>query len=87
MIKDAQSRLKTTEESAKYLKVGRDSFWTRFIETRMIPVVAYDKVQKAPLFDINDLDKFIDEHKGYYNPSNEEDIITIIKNKKKRCDK
>jgi len=75
--------MKTTEEAARYLKVGRDSFWTRFVETKMIPVVAYDKVQKAPLFDVKDLDRFIEDHKGYYNPKDEDNIITIIKNKKK----
>ncbi|HEX2868638.1 MAG TPA: hypothetical protein VHO03_16480 [Ignavibacteriales bacterium] len=55
-------RLFTQVEAANYLRVKPEVFKKRF--AKLIPVVVLDEFQMAPLWDVEDLDKFIDENKG-----------------------
>lgn len=63
-----EKQLLTMEEAANLLKVSRNTFMKRFVETKEIRVVFLDEHQDHFLFWIRDIEDLIRKKARFWNP-------------------
>ncbi|MCA0388517.1 MAG: helix-turn-helix domain-containing protein [Bacteroidetes bacterium] len=63
-----EKQLLTMEEAANLLKVSRNTFMKRFVETKEIRVVFLDEHQDHFLFWIRDIEDLISKKAKYWTP-------------------